>query len=67
MSVQVPTLASDTNFAKFRLGGDRFKERLEQEALLQLLIETQRDHARPTAAIQSQMKANWGWSMDGVT
>ncbi|PVH69507.1 hypothetical protein DL98DRAFT_171269 [Cadophora sp. DSE1049] len=49
------------------LCGDRFKDRLEQEALLQLLIETQKDHARPTAAIQMQMKANWGWPTDAVT
>ncbi|KAK0119490.1 hypothetical protein ONS95_010938 [Cadophora gregata] len=49
------------------LCGDRFRDRLEQEALLELLIETQKDHARPTAAIQMQMKSNWGWSEYAVT
>ncbi|KAH9213572.1 hypothetical protein DL95DRAFT_338963 [Leptodontidium sp. 2 PMI_412] len=39
--------------------GDRFDDRLEQEALLNLLIETERDHARPTAAIQKQITAAW--------
>ncbi|KAG4441357.1 hypothetical protein IFR05_003171 [Cadophora sp. M221] len=39
--------------------GDRFDDGLEQEALLKLLIETEKDHARPTAAIQKQIKAAW--------
>ncbi|CZT11165.1 uncharacterized protein RCO7_09899 [Rhynchosporium graminicola] len=46
--------------------GDRFDDRLEQEALLQLLIETENDHARPTAAIQKHMKLVWGWNQESI-
>lgn len=42
-------------------GGDRFEDRMDQEALLNVLIETEKNHARPTAAIQLQMKKVWGW------
>lgn len=41
--------------------GDRFEDRMDQEALLNVLIQTEKDHARPTAAIQLQMKKAWGW------
>jgi len=34
---------------------------MDQEALLTVLIQTEKDHARPTAAIQHQMKEAWGW------
>jgi hypothetical protein len=42
-------------------GADRFDDRLDQEALLDVLVKTEQDHARPTAAIQQQMKEAWGW------
>jgi hypothetical protein len=42
-------------------GGDRFDDRQDQEALLDVLVQTENDHARPTAAIQKQMKESWGW------
>ncbi len=41
--------------------GDRFEGRKEQEALLQVLVRTENDHARPTAAVQKQMREAWGW------
>ncbi|KIN05899.1 hypothetical protein OIDMADRAFT_113285 [Oidiodendron maius Zn] len=43
------------------LCGDRFTDRIDQEALLDVLVKTEKDHARPTAAIQLQMKESWGW------
>lgn len=43
------------------LGGDRFTSRSDQEALLDVLVRTERDHARPTATVQDQMKRSWGW------
>ena len=46
-------------------GGDRFTDRIDQEALLDVLVKTERDHARPTAAIQLQMKESWGWATIG--
>lgn len=42
-------------------GGDRFGDRISQEALLDILVRTEKDHGRPTAAIQKQMKEAWGW------
>lgn len=42
-------------------GGDRFEDRFDQEALLDILVRTERDHARPTAAVQKQLKEAWGW------
>ena len=44
------------------IGGDRFTDRIDQEALLDVLVKTEKDHARPTAAIQLQMKESWGWA-----
>ncbi|KAL7623548.1 hypothetical protein AAE478_007231 [Parahypoxylon ruwenzoriense] len=44
--------------------GDQFGERADQEALLDLLRKTEADHARPTAAIQQQLKRAWGWIPD---
>lgn len=41
--------------------GDRFEDRFDQEALLDILVRTERDHARPTAAVQKQLKEAWGW------
>ena len=42
--------------------GDRFSDRTEQEALLNVLVITEQDHAWPTAAAQSHLKRAWGWA-----
>lgn len=36
-------------------------DRIDQEALLDVLERTEKDHARPTAAVQQQMKESWRW------
>lgn len=41
--------------------GDRFDIRSDQEALLDVLVRTENDHARRTTAVQNQMKEAWGW------
>ncbi|PMD35790.1 hypothetical protein L207DRAFT_94577 [Hyaloscypha variabilis F] len=41
--------------------GDRFNVRADQEALLDVLVKTEHDHARRTTAVQNQMKEAWGW------
>jgi hypothetical protein len=41
--------------------GDRFSERRAQDALLDVLRQTEKDHARPTTAVQQQMMSSWGW------
>lgn len=41
--------------------GDRFTDPVEQQALLDVLIETDRDNAWPTAAMQKKLKETWGW------
>lgn len=43
------------------LAGDRIKGREDQEALLGILVQTEKDHARPTKAIQEQMMEAWDW------
>ena len=42
-------------------GGDRFEDRADQEALLDVLVRTENDHARRTTAVQNQLKEAWGW------
>ncbi|KAL5316735.1 hypothetical protein ACEPPN_015786 [Leptodophora sp. 'Broadleaf-Isolate-01'] len=44
--------------------GDRFSDRGEQEALLNVLVVTEEDHAWPTFAAQMHLKRAWGWSVD---
>ena len=44
------------------IAGDLFDKREEQEKLLQVLLSTELEHARPTAAIQKQLKDAWGWT-----
>ncbi|KAI8280316.1 hypothetical protein K4K59_008558 [Colletotrichum sp. SAR11_240] len=44
--------------------GDRFDERADQEALLNMLSITEKAHARPTTAVKDQLMHAWGW-MDG--
>lgn len=41
--------------------GDKFHERRDQEAMVEILIQTENDHARPTTKIQNQLKIAWGW------
>jgi hypothetical protein len=41
--------------------GHLFEDRSDQQAVLEVLIETERRHARPTAAIQKALKEDWGW------
>jgi hypothetical protein len=43
------------------IGGDRITERSEQNALLNLLIETERLHALSTEKAQKQLKEAWEW------
>ncbi|TLS30026.1 hypothetical protein PpBr36_03195, partial [Pyricularia pennisetigena] len=44
--------------------GDRFENKRDQDALLEILARTSRDHARPTEAVQKQMMQSWGWIAD---
>lgn len=39
--------------------GDQFHERKDQEACLDILKRTEKDHARPTEAVQQQMMRSW--------
>ncbi|KAK3937455.1 hypothetical protein QBC46DRAFT_392691 [Diplogelasinospora grovesii] len=41
--------------------GDHFPERRDQEAMIDILKKTEKDHARPTEAVQEQMMGCWGW------
>lgn len=41
--------------------GDRFTERRDQEALLEVLMLTQNTHSWPTASAQDHLKKAWGW------
>lgn len=58
-------LSDDWSDVYQSIGGDRFLERADQEALLDVLVKTEQDHARPTALVQEQMKRSWGWMVDG--
>ncbi|CAK7265188.1 hypothetical protein SEPCBS57363_001453 [Sporothrix epigloea] len=42
--------------------GDRFHERKDQEALVDMLRLTEKEHARPTEAIQQQLIRAWNWT-----
>lgn len=44
--------------------GDRFSNRAEQEALLNVLVVTEEDHAWPTSAAQLHLKRAWGWDVE---
>jgi hypothetical protein len=41
--------------------GDLFDDLADQKALLDVLILTETKHARPTSAIQTSLKRDWGW------
>ena len=45
-------------------GGERFTERVEQDALLDILVQTDREHAWPTTAAQKQLRESWGWDLE---
>ncbi|KAK8079065.1 hypothetical protein PG994_002872 [Apiospora phragmitis] len=49
---------ASTGIATF---GDRFEERVDQEAMLDILRRTETDHARPTKSVQQQLTKAWGW------
>lgn len=40
-------------------GGDRFTDRLEQEALLDILIKTEEIHALSTGKAQRELRESW--------
>lgn len=44
------------------IAGDKFTERQEQEALMDLLDRGERMHAHPTGHAQENLKAAWGWA-----
>lgn len=41
--------------------GDKFSDRTEQQALLSVLDELEKEHAWPTRSVQAQLKNTWGW------
>ncbi|KAI0120935.1 hypothetical protein BJ170DRAFT_688356 [Xylariales sp. AK1849] len=41
--------------------GDRFEEKVDQEAMLDVLKKTEMNHARPTKRIQQSLMRVWGW------
>ncbi|CAK7224681.1 hypothetical protein SCUCBS95973_005600 [Sporothrix curviconia] len=44
--------------------GDRFHERADQEALVDMLRLTEKDHARPTEVVQQQLMRSWNWTSE---
>lgn len=42
-----------------RTVGDQFHDRQDQKACLDILKRTEKDHARPTEAVQRQMIKSW--------
>ncbi|KAJ5908077.1 hypothetical protein N7495_000759 [Penicillium taxi] len=50
-----------TASAAIGMCGDRFSDRLEQEALLGVLMKLEDEHAYPTSGTQEQLKRAWGW------
>ena len=43
--------------------GERFTDRRVQEALLDILVRTDRDFAWPTQPAQKSLKEAWGWEL----
>lgn len=52
-------------FVAIGMCGDRFTDRIEQEALLGVLDKLEAEHAYPTANTQDSLKGAWGWSEYG--
>jgi hypothetical protein len=46
------------------IGGDRMTDEIDQEALMDILVRTEKEHARPTKAVRQQMRESWGWPPD---
>lgn len=44
-------------------GGDRVTDRSEQEALLDILVKTEKTHSLSTARAQKDLQEAWGWTM----
>ena len=44
-------------------GGDRVTDRSEQEALLDILVKTEKTHSLSTAKAQNDLQEAWGWTM----
>ncbi|KAK3947549.1 hypothetical protein QBC32DRAFT_81609 [Pseudoneurospora amorphoporcata] len=42
--------------------GASFTQRKDQEAMIDILRKTEKDHARPTKSVQEDMMKAWGWS-----
>ena len=53
--------AMNTACIAIAMCGDHFAERSEQQALLEILVETDEKHAWPTGEIQKALKEGWGW------
>lgn len=43
------------------MAGEKFTERNEREALLNILLRTEKEHAWPTGIAQKELKEAWGW------
>jgi hypothetical protein len=48
-------------FVAIGMCGDRFTDRLEQEALLEVLVILEDEHAYPTTSTRELLKGAWGW------
>lgn len=48
-------------FVAIGMCGDRFSDRLEQEALLGVLFKLEDEHAYPTTSTRELLKEAWGW------
>ena len=53
--------AMNTACIAIAMCGDRFADRAEQQALLDILVETDVKHAWPTTTIQTHLKEAWDW------
>ncbi|RFU32758.1 hypothetical protein B7463_g3577, partial [Scytalidium lignicola] len=61
-----PESFSPTFYREPDRGGDRFTERIEHEAMLDVLVRTEKELGWPTTTAQQRMKQSWGWEVDGV-
>lgn len=43
------------------IAGDKFTQRREQEAVLNILVTCDRKHAWMTGTVQENLKTSWGW------
>ena len=48
-------------------GGDRVTDHSEQEALLGILVKTEKTHSLSTAKAQKDLQEAWGWTMPTKT